>query len=292
MLKLPTGAANESSPHLPVSRCFRRRSLPTGLPILVCGDLNGDSSSVVLRHLRRHGWEDTFATIKPEFPHWVSHMTHRGTAMGCDYILLQNPSRPRQVVIPWTDVVFSEIAGELQSRGFKTPEQAWDYFASVASLGGGVSAAGFAQALFSLGFGGGTGKPTLTAVEVDMLANSCDVDGNGFIDSIEWCTRFSEALRRLRYRGLVRDAPDCRADLKVVDAQIFPRCLEEGRWPQEADGGWDLSDHGVVVSTFEAATTCGCSADTGVSDEDSPPAIEEEEGASLDVFGELKMRSA
>jgi hypothetical protein len=43
-----------------------------------------------------------------------------------------------------------------------------------------------AQALFDLGFGTGSGRPTLTAMEVDMLANSCDVDGNGFIDSVEW----------------------------------------------------------------------------------------------------------
>eukprot|EP00967_Tisochrysis_lutea_P087636 scaffold124045_cov30-Tisochrysis_lutea.AAC.5 len=46
------------------------------------------------------------------------------------------------------------------------------------------------------------------------------------------CTRFSEALRRLRYRGLVRDAPDCRADLKVVDAQIFPRVSTGSKSPQ------------------------------------------------------------
>eukprot|EP00966_Prymnesium_polylepis_P084648 1959761-Prymnesium_polylepis.1 len=53
-------------------------------------------------------------------------------------------------------------------------------------------------AVRQLGFGSGARLATLTPVEISLLVSSCDVDGDGTIDSNEWCDRFSRALVRLQ----------------------------------------------------------------------------------------------
>ena len=84
-----------------------------------------------------------------------------------------------------------------------------------------------------------------------MLVDSCDVDGDGRIDSREWCDRFSAALRRLQAEELTQDVDDESGDVAVAAASISPASLERGEWPG-ADV-WELSDHGYVTATFVPA---------------------------------------
>jgi len=103
-------------------------------------------------------------------------------------------------------------------------------------------------AVRQLGFGSGARLATLTPVEISLLVSSCDVDGDGTIDSNEWCDRFSRALVRLQGGDLVCDQETRATDLQVSGSWLTPSCLEAGRWP-DADE-WSLSDHGIVTSTF------------------------------------------
>ena len=205
-----------------------------------------------------------------------------------------NPSRPRRPTPDWTDFVFSEMAQQLSRRGFSRPADAWLYFrrladhtpasaaavassaaAAVEALAVGrtsttliaeaealdeaakapLDAAGFRRALGKLDFECGDALGTLTEAEVLMLIESCDRDGDGCVDGLEWCERFGAALRRLRDEAVVADAPDASADLEVSHAALTPRCLEEGTWPDEDE--WDLSDHGVVQARFVLASPDG-----------------------------------
>ena len=165
-----------------------------------------------------------------------------------DYIWLLNPSEPRRPVIDWTDMVFSEIAQELMQRGFAGPQQAWELFSGLTGMRSSVDVVGFKTALRELGFGSGARLATLTTAEIALLVSSCDVDGDGFIDSNEWCDRFSRALDRLQGDDVLCDAPTEASDLQVVESRLTPECLEAGRWP--AANEWSLSDHGVLTSSF------------------------------------------
>ena len=44
----------------------------------------------------------------------------------------------------------------------------------------------------------------------------------------------------MRSRGLVRDSDASSADMRVVGSSLFPRCLEEGRWPDETESHAEL----------------------------------------------------
>ena len=127
---------------------------------------------------------------------------------------------------------------------------------------GGVDEGGFAAALRALGFGAGDdrSRATLTPAEIAMLVASCDADGDGCVDSVEWRERFAAALLRLSddEAESVRDRPSGEADLDVVAARLTPRCLEDGAWPERE--AWGLSDHGVLTSTFvPRAARCAAS---------------------------------
>lgn len=148
-------------------------------------------------------------------------------------------------------MVFCEIAQELTSRGFAGPQQAWNLFTSLAGVRGEVDTEGFTAALKQLGFGAGSRFATLTSVEVRLLISSCDINGDGFIDSNEWCDRFSRALSRLQGEELVCDQPTAASDLQVIESCLTPACLASGRWPSGDE--WSLSDHGVLLSKFRLA---------------------------------------
>jgi len=263
-------------------------------PAIICGDLNSPVDSRVIQFLMRYGWQSTFSSAKPDAP-WVSHFTHERQAKAVDYIWLLNPSRPRPPVPDWTDLVFSEMAAQLARRGFERPADAWDMFVGLsqplpppqppqqpeegttgegraaesgstgtATGGGGgggggarttveVDCEGFRRALNALDAESGDALSTLTDAEVASCVSSCDSNGDGAVDAREWCARFGAALVRLRGEQLVTDVDDGESDMEVASAALSPSCLEVGRWPSRAE--WDLSDHGVLTSTFKSGGT-------------------------------------
>ena len=112
-----------------------------------------------------------------------------------------------------------------------------------------LDAAGFRRALERLDLERGDALSTLTDAEVGILITSCDIDGDGHVDGVEWCARFGAALRRLSGdEGIVTDVSDAGDDLRIEEATLMPACLEEGRWPAASE--WGLSDHGVLTSRF------------------------------------------
>lgn len=251
------------------------------LPIVFVGDLNGSPKGQVAEYLRHKGFVSAFeAYNRPRAPHkikqWISHFSHRKEFVGVDYIFhLQPQNQSLPLAADWRKLVFSEIHKELPSAvraAFKVFDSDDNKF---------IDPVEFKKTLQNLGFTG-EGRPALTDEEIEFLFSSTDKDANQMIDFKEFVDRFweldlyqKEDGNFVPYilnnqdgtpeieAGASSFAPYPRREedfffyrkstpldnvrtMKVIDAFIEPREMEEGHWPDD----FHLSDHGFLTAQY------------------------------------------
>lgn len=247
---------------------YKARHGLSAIPIIICGDLNGGKDGRVYQLLRSQGFISSFDEAR-HFPdddiRWVSHRNHRGEACGVDYIWLLNPSHQTSpLTADWKSAVFRLIQEKLKAAGLGGERAAFDYFRSLSDGEDSESEMeqeSFTLADFELGMDqlGLTGEDSvgLTRAEIKQLLESADVDGNGLIDYPEFHGMVRRMMRALEQSkkermedGNQTSAMNKGLNLRVKDASLFPREMEDGVWPAD----YSLSDHAMLTVAFEVAT--------------------------------------
>jgi hypothetical protein len=80
--------------------------LDAHVPIVMCGDFNGSPSDPTCTLLSDRNFSSP-QSVMEEKMQWVTHRTHEGHVLCCDYIFVQNPSqRQGPIETHWQDYVF------------------------------------------------------------------------------------------------------------------------------------------------------------------------------------------
>ena len=83
-------------------------------PLILCGDFNGGPSGMQYRHLRSLN----FTASSSDDTTWVTHKTHRGDLVCCDFVWFLNPSSQLgRLEANWHDMVFRSTCQRVTSSG-------------------------------------------------------------------------------------------------------------------------------------------------------------------------------
>uniref|UniRef100_A0A7N0TA54 EF-hand domain-containing protein n=2 Tax=Kalanchoe fedtschenkoi TaxID=63787 RepID=A0A7N0TA54_KALFE len=223
---------------------YQRDNTSSPATVILCGDWNGSKRGHVYKFLRSQGFESSYdvahnySDSDDDAHKWVSHRNHRGNICGVDFIWLLNPDKIRNPLKnSWADAVLGLVKYQLQ-KALLDKRGAFALF-KVDSHGDLVTYSGFYEALRQINL---IGHPYgLSPEEVKDLWKQADVDGNGVIDYDEFqhkiwnlSKHMIEEFRQESERKLGLDKLEKEAiGLKVENAVFYPRCVEEGTWPED-----------------------------------------------------------
>ena len=221
------------------------------LPVIVTGDFNGSPKGAVHKFFLSQNFHSAMEErmLQEGKENWVTHKSHRQQLVPVDHVFYCNPSEQTFENLPpvpdWTDLVFREVFQKIVERyGVDKMRDAFGDFGTTDQAF--IDRALFKNALTKLGFTG-EGQPALTSEEIEVLADSADVDGNGKIDFKEFVDRFWLAQNN--------------EDLKSPIKQYFLRSqwLNQDTEETELDFEFILPPGGSSVSLIspEAAATVG-----------------------------------
>eukprot|EP00667_Euglena_gracilis_P005083 EG_transcript_5111 len=240
-----------------------------GLPVVICGDWNGRPGGHVARFMQSQGFVSVYDTVANPRTPWVSHLNHHGAAVGVDYVWLLNPSARRAgLSCNWCQLVCGSIVAQLVAQGFRTQEQAFNFFDTEGARA--ITPLQFVEGVRRLGLTGEEGIG-LVEGEVAELAQYIDANGNGVLEPEE-LRAFLDVrgamalLRRVDWdpveflRVYALEHATCplpprhpQADLAIHSAELPPPCAA-GMWP----AGYEdrLSDHAPLSAclAFPPAT--------------------------------------
>ncbi|RXH95316.1 hypothetical protein DVH24_025000 [Malus domestica] len=233
---------------------YQKENKLNPMPIILCGDWNGSKRGHVYEFLRSQGFVSSYDTAHhytdADAHKWVSHRNHRGNICGVDFIWLLNPNRYRKLLkTSWTEAVFGMFKYLLR-RASLTADDAFAFLKTDNPVDY-ITYSGFCEALRQLNMTGHCHG--LSHDETKDLWVQADIDGNGFLDYIEFQQRIWNPTGSEQKD---ESGSDCDSDSKgiqeqtigfsVKNAVLFPPEVEKGTWPED----YSLSDHARLTVVF------------------------------------------
>ncbi|KAK9145898.1 hypothetical protein Sjap_005801 [Stephania japonica] len=224
------------------------------MPIILCGDWNGSKRGHVYKFLRSQGFVSSYDAAHQytdsdaDAHKWVSHRNHRGNICGVDFIWLLNPIKKRKPLRwSWNEAVFSIIKYHLCEASLN--ENGAFVFLKGDSHDDFITYSAFCEALHQVGL---TGHPHGLSPEATLdLWMQIDSDRNGVIGYSEflqwiwnpaWLNQIEEDIEQDE-RKVTEDQG---FGFNVKNADLFPREVEKGTWPEN----YSLSDHARLTVVF------------------------------------------
>ncbi|CAM9691335.1 unnamed protein product [Chrysoparadoxa australica] len=239
----------------------------THLPVIMCGDFNGDANSTVHRHLAKQArfscaLTDAIALRKSrksgqstpdQGSPWISHINHNKEEVGVDFIWYINPITRREIgpfEPDWEEFVFQSTK-EVLLRMIKRKEGPDEdrMRAAVAEVGSRQGIELSEDDLAMLVKHSGSQSDHLVTTILDGSSThvsktlSCVKKTLTHLPTYCQCSHQSQPIVPV---GTLTCSSDKLLQLSVEQASLFPADLEQGVWP----GHYDLSDHGSVTARF------------------------------------------
>jgi endonuclease/exonuclease/phosphatase family metal-dependent hydrolase len=261
------------------------------LPLVLAGDLNAPPGCEVPRLLCAHGLVSSFHDCNGHTSALgaVTHRTHEGALVACDYIFSCNPSARRPQPRRWDELVLAELWGHMAAKGCGSADEAFALLcdadetferergarARAAGVGATIpdrtsprtsfSAEAWFCHLTALGLHETCAHAAaLTDAEMRALHAYVDANLDGQISLEEWRARMAGAVEIAQAKAddaesaacdVAADCAHAAYDIAPVRSTLTPGCLALGEWPGEAGGHGTIGHDGDWVSDHGAVTT-------------------------------------